>query len=451
MLKHKISFLEFQADQMEAFAEYLEQQASKGWFLDCKKADIIPFPVFKRGTPENKRYSVVMIPNISQWDTDNDSRIVEYRQMCEEYGWEYVGSYRKFRIFSSENLDAVPIDTDPNLWFETVGREQLTRIIPCYLVLCILFMIQSRSLFRNPSWNLVNNEMVWAGAAQVAVGFVMVFLAVKSIIWYLRTRARVRSGRPIKKTALKNVKISSYVVLTVLLFMIISVFLAGGSSHRFLFGLIVLIVSIIPLVICGVIFKVIKRRGSGSDGENRILYFVLSFFCIFLFLGFFDMAVFRLMPDRSDEWERTQEKEEEFPLDPSAFGYEWDDSRYAGSDSSILASLQSGAYQKKDGEAIAGTLFISLYTARYNWVYNCLYADMKPNYGNAYEVTGPESFRMGDMTIEFYNYEIPDTESQKRFIYVVQKGNDIMRLDFYMQEDKELIHALLEQFNGWNG
>ena len=121
MLKHKISFLEFQADQMEAFAEYLEQQASKGWFLDCKKADIIPFPVFKRGTPENKRYSVVMIPNISQWDTDNDSRIVEYRQMCEEYGWEYVGSYRKFRIFSSENLDAVPIDTDPNLWFETVA------------------------------------------------------------------------------------------------------------------------------------------------------------------------------------------------------------------------------------------------------------------------------------------------------------------------------------------
>jgi len=76
---------------------------------------------------------------------------------------------------------------------------------------------------------------------------------------------------------------------------------------------------------------------------------------------------------------------------------------------------------------------------------------MKPNYGNAYEITGPESFRMGDMTIEFYNYEIPDTESRKRFIYVVQKGNDIMRLDFYMQEDKELIHALLEQFDGWNG
>ncbi|MBT9778020.1 DUF2812 domain-containing protein [Clostridium sp. MCC353] len=451
MLNYKMSLWSFQADQLEAFAEYLEQQAKKGWFIDCKKADIIPFPVFRRRKPGNKRYSVVMIPNISQWDTDNDSRVVEYRQMCEEYGWEFVGSYRKFRIFSSENQDAVPIETDPKLWFENVGREQLTRTIPCYLVLLVLFVIQSRSFTRNPSWNLVNNNMVGSFAAQILAAVSMAFLAVKSTIWYVRTRSRLNAGRPLKKVSLKSVKVSSGIVMAAILLMIVTLFGTGGSVKKLILGGVMFAAVMVSMAVSGAIFRLVKKRGEGSDQENNFGYFVISFFSILLMIGMLNVVLFRVFPGGLIERDAVFEGETEFPFDPSAFGYEWDDSRYAKNDRSILASLQSGAYKKAGEDGEKGRVSISLYTARYDWVYHWLYEDMKDYYGNAYVVTGPEISRPCDLTVEYYKYEIPDAQTDKRFIYVVQKGSHILKLNFDKKDDKELVSHVLEQFEEWNG
>lgn len=451
MLNFKISLLSFQADQLEAFAEYLEQQARKGWIIDCKRADMIPFLVFRRQKPENKRFSVVLIPNISQWDTDEDSRVVEYRQICGEYGWEFVGSYRKFRIFSSDNLDAVPIETDPGLWFETVGREQLTRTIPCYLILLFLFTIQIRSFVKYPSRHLVDNDMVGVFAVQVLAMLSMAFLAVKSVVWYVKTRFRINSGCPLKTVSLKSVKRSSGIVFTAVLLMFFSLFGMGGSTKKLILGGMVFGAVLMSSVISGAIFRAVKKKGRGSDRENDAGYFVICFFCILLMTGILNAVLFRILPGGLSDREMVLENEMDIPFDPSEFGYEWDDSRYARSDESILASLQGGAYKKTGNDGQDGRLSVSLYTARYNWVYNWLYEDMKDDYGNAYVVTGPETTRMGDMIIDFYKYEIPDTPSDTRFLYVVQKGSHILKLNFYKRDDKELVNRLLEEFAAFKG
>ena len=445
MLKRKFAFWRFQANHLDAMARYLERQASKGWFMDCKASELLSVITFRRGTPKKLKYSAVIIPSVSEWDQDTDSRVVEYRQLCEEYGWSFVGSYLKYKIFSNENMDAAPIETDPDLWFETVGRELLTKTVPSYLILCFLFFFQCRSFFREPAWNLVNSDVVAATAAQAVMGLVVICILAGSVFWYMVTRRRLKKGREIRPVSLKTVQAGNLFYLAGFLLLVLSLFGGGESLSRFLFGFVGLLVAIVAILLSGVLHWAVKKHFVDSGGSGAVSFGVLFFITFLILMVGFGTVAANVSPDALNRRAISGEEGVHLPVEVKSLGYVWEDDFFGRSESSVLASVEGGRYARMDGSTVQYSVSISYYTANYPWVYQLIYEDMKADYGNAYEVSGPETSHQGGITVDYYLYEIDEPDVWSHYIYVMQKGNSILKLDFNRQDDPGLVFHVMEQ------
>lgn len=446
MLNRKISFWTFQFNQMDAFAEYLEQQAQKGWFIDCRTSELLSMVTMKRGEPRKLKFSVVMIPNVSEWESEDSSRILEYREMCEQYGWNYVGSFRKYRIFLTECMDTPPIETDSQLWFDTVGKRQITRTLPCYLLIFCLYLFQLSHFFKNPSWNLVKSEMVWAINSQILVMAFMLFFAFRSLFWYLKTRRAIENGEPIFRSSLRGVKIGCILNYSALLLLIMSLFGMIGSISQAMSVIGLFVVILISIVLCGFFYRFIKRHDTGSDGVNRIGLYVAVFFVMAISLSGFNLAAAHFF--RSPDVETARE-ELNLPVDPEGLGYQWEPGFGSRSEKSYLASVQGGRFIKRAGDTVEYRVTASCYEADFQFVYRMLYEDMRPDYGNAYEVKGPETEHYGDVTVERYDYRSEMESGRNHVVYVMQKNNLIMQVNFFGEEDEELVKAAVEGLRSW--
>lgn len=446
MLNRKISFWTFQFNQMDAFAEYLEQQAQKGWFIDCRTSELLSMVTMKRGEPRKLKFSVVMIPNVSEWESEDSSRILEYREMCEQYGWNYVGSFRKYRIFLTECMDTPPIETDSQLWFDTVGKRQITRTLPCYLLIFCLYLFQLSHFFKNPSWNLVKSEMVWAINSQIVVMAFMLFFAFRSLFWYLKTRRAIENGETIFRSSLRGVKIGCILNYSALLLLIMSLFGMIGSISQAMSVIGLFVVILISIVLCGFFYRFIKRHDTGSDGVNRIGFYVAVFFVMAISLSGFNLAAAHFF--RSPDVESARE-ELNLPVDPEVLGYQREPGFGSRSEKSYLASVQGGRFIKRAGDTVEYRVTVSCYEADFQFVYRMLYEDMRPDYGNAYEVKGPETEHYGDVTVERYDYRLEMESDRNHVVYVMQKNNLIMQVNFFGEEDEEFVKAAVEGLISW--
>lgn len=90
--------------------EKLEDMAQKGWFLEKTGSFLW---TYRRGAPKQLRFCVTYFPAASEFDpapTEGELTKLDY---CRQDGWELVARWGGMQIFSSENPDAVPIETEP--------------------------------------------------------------------------------------------------------------------------------------------------------------------------------------------------------------------------------------------------------------------------------------------------------------------------------------------------
>lgn len=93
---------------VERLESWLTDMASEGWHL-MKESEFLGFFTFEEGSPRSIRYRLEPRPANSS-DTLAPDR--EARELAEEYGWEYVDSYRQFYIYRSTRPDARELNTD---------------------------------------------------------------------------------------------------------------------------------------------------------------------------------------------------------------------------------------------------------------------------------------------------------------------------------------------------
>ena len=75
----------FQLWEADAFGQYLEEMALKGWFLESVGGAVMKF---HKGQPEKRRYVALLVPESSSLTGTDDWKAGQLRQQCEEAGWK---------------------------------------------------------------------------------------------------------------------------------------------------------------------------------------------------------------------------------------------------------------------------------------------------------------------------------------------------------------------------
>ena len=105
---------DFYYTELSAFAEYLEQQESKGYRLKKFENNRL---IFEQCEPRNIRYSVEIFKG---------SSYREFIESCTLEGWEHVTTYNgEMYIFRTQKSDAIDIMTDEKEKFKITAKRAI--------------------------------------------------------------------------------------------------------------------------------------------------------------------------------------------------------------------------------------------------------------------------------------------------------------------------------------
>lgn len=117
----------------QAIQEKLEDMAEKGWMLEKTGSFMW---TYKRMEPKKLRFSITYFPGALDFDprpTDDELTRIDF---CRQDGWIPVTDWGVMQVFYNENMDAVPIETEPVTQVENIRRSMRKNVLLPHLVLC---------------------------------------------------------------------------------------------------------------------------------------------------------------------------------------------------------------------------------------------------------------------------------------------------------------------------
>ena len=126
MKEIKRCFCNFSFYDQQTIQEKLEEMAEKGWMLEKPGSFMW---TYKRAEAKKLRFSVTYFPSASDFDpgpTDGELTKIDY---CRQDGWNLVTSWGVMQIFCNEDLNAVPIETEPVMQVENICRSMKKNVL----------------------------------------------------------------------------------------------------------------------------------------------------------------------------------------------------------------------------------------------------------------------------------------------------------------------------------
>lgn len=123
-------------NELDSVAEFLEKKASEGWELTSKTGVIFGF---RKCKPKKVKISVELVETV-----EGDGQREMFNEMCKAAGWENIFSDGKLQIYQTEDIDALPIHTEPEIKLNLVHKkcrfEQRTLLV--IAVILIYFTVK---------------------------------------------------------------------------------------------------------------------------------------------------------------------------------------------------------------------------------------------------------------------------------------------------------------------
>ena len=142
MKTRKQIFRNFQYLECDAFAEYLEGMAAKGWRFTGWKLGMI----FEKEEPRKRVYAVEVFSKGREEDVSPSKEAQEYAEYCEKAGWKFIDARGKFCVFEQVDEDAVPIvATQEKL--ESIRKAECGSTLYRTVMAGILFFLTLLQLF----------------------------------------------------------------------------------------------------------------------------------------------------------------------------------------------------------------------------------------------------------------------------------------------------------------
>ena len=153
-------------------SKYLEEQALQGWMLE--KIGRV-FWKFKSIEPAPMHFAVTYFPKASEYDPEPSEEQALFYEMCEHTGWKLVTTSAQMQIFCNEEVNPVPIETDPCVDVENIHKSINKVYRPLNVALAVLCSIQIKNyitrLTSDPMSTLSNNALL-----VTLLGFVLLLI-----------------------------------------------------------------------------------------------------------------------------------------------------------------------------------------------------------------------------------------------------------------------------------
>ena len=282
-------FLFFQINECEAFKEYLEEMALKGWKLKCFKT----YFCFEKIEPQKLYYAVEIFSKASTFDTVPTASTNEYIDYCREAGWDFICNVGQINIFVSDTKNAIPIETDEALKLKTITKGILKQHASFWFFLFPMFLLDAAMSFLNFESLATMNINLIAFLFYIIFFVVVIFQVVRFTVWTAKQKRRIKNGEPIKHISRKDQKrkekirlILLSVILIFFLFISVGAFLQKDYmlAGTILFSL--LLISVISLL--GhflLLFGQLIQKDNFRTTANKLISVVIGIIISFVAVG----------------------------------------------------------------------------------------------------------------------------------------------------------------------
>lgn len=284
--KHVLCF--YQVYENDSLKSYLEHMALKGWEL----AGFDNFFLhFQACDPHPVRYCVEVMENASPYASNQSQALIRYREFCQDAGWEYKGTNGYLHVFSTDNMEAVPVETDSRERYDNICRAA-TGVYRSFIFLFLglgllnLYICYQKRTFLNSHGAVI---LLLLGATVWSVG--------DFLLWKRRACLSLQNtgclpSMPWKSVFLKNV----LAVWLVLLFtaVMFSATFSGIPSMTRAFILPYLLICGILLFVFSALISLLREKYAFSKKTNIMIYWGIALILAIIITGFFSAVVLYL-------------------------------------------------------------------------------------------------------------------------------------------------------------
>lgn len=193
MKDRKWDFIPFSYYDRTGMERHLEQRAAQGWLLER----ISNFGwYYRRIQPGKIHFTVTHYLRASQFDPEPTEEQREFHDFCLQSGWKLAAASGQMQVFYNEEDDPVPIDTEPALELERIGK-MMKRLLPFQFILLVIGFCMGGSWL----WSLTHRPIdLLSSAYNLATGaiWLMLFLwCAADLFRYLTWRRRAKKAAPL--------------------------------------------------------------------------------------------------------------------------------------------------------------------------------------------------------------------------------------------------------------
>ena len=193
MKDRKWDFIPFSYYDRTGMERHLEQRAAQGWLLER----ISNFGwYYRRIEPRQIHFTVTHYLRASQFDPEPTEEQREFHDFCLRSGWRLAASSGQMQVFCNEEPDPVPIDTEPALELERIGK-MMKRVLPFQFILLAIGFCMGGSWL----WSLTHRPIdLLSSAYNLATGaiWLMLFLwCAADLFRYFTWRYKAKKAAPL--------------------------------------------------------------------------------------------------------------------------------------------------------------------------------------------------------------------------------------------------------------
>lgn len=299
--------------------EHLSAMAARGWRLERAGNN---FWKYRRGSPARVRYAVTYHDGASPFNPGPTEGQRSLEELCAAAGWAKVSDWGQAQIFSTEDENAVPLETDEALRLQNIHRSIKKSFLPANILLLAMGLLMSASL----ASSLVTGRVfrLLSSNARLLSGTLFLLLAVLQIYtlshyyrWRRRSRRSVEDGGPCLPAGrgYRRVSRAGEALLAVLVAAyLLAEFFAGNRGMVLFYGAYTALLTLLYFLVRRTTALLRKRKA--SKGINMALTLAVDVVLAFAITGGLTFAAIRFDWSGIDSGETYEYRGQEWDAAP---------------------------------------------------------------------------------------------------------------------------------------
>lgn len=178
----------FEYNELDSVSEFLEDMAAKGWELTSKTGIIFGF---RKTEPRKVRISTELV-----YYNEDDMMYSQYVELCEAAGWKLIFDDGKLHFFETEDMDAEPIHSDPEIKLSLIHKKCRTSRIILPIAGIIFILLLWHQIYIPPdTWDLFQTKPLLVIILMPVLALCIIPMIISYLSWYKKAKQAIEDGR----------------------------------------------------------------------------------------------------------------------------------------------------------------------------------------------------------------------------------------------------------------